>query len=80
MGLTPRITRVGPDLMPYEALSFPAFDYFALLEEDWEDSDLLTRVEYMLLIRSRVRRKGPLRRPAGSDGPSSGDRRPTTSS
>lgn len=50
MGLTPRITRVGENLMPYEALSFPAFRYHPLLEETWEDSDLLARVEYMLLI------------------------------
>jgi DNA mismatch repair protein MutH len=58
MGLTPRITRLGPDLMPYESLSFPAFDYFALLEEDWDDSDLLSRVEYMLLIPVQGPKKG----------------------
>ena len=50
MGLTPRITRVRDDLMPYEALSFPAFRYRPLLEETWEDSDLLARIEYMLLV------------------------------
>jgi DNA mismatch repair protein MutH len=50
MGLTPRITRVRDDLMPYEALSFPAFRYHLLLEETWEDSDLLARIEYMLLV------------------------------
>jgi DNA mismatch repair endonuclease MutH len=50
MGLTPRIARVRDDLMPYEALSFPAFRYYPLLEETWEDSDLLARVEYMLFI------------------------------
>ena len=50
MGLTPRITRVDGDLMPYEALSFPAFRYHPLLEETWEDSDLLARIEYMLLV------------------------------
>ncbi len=27
MGLTPRITRVRDDFMPYESLSFPAFRY-----------------------------------------------------
>jgi DNA mismatch repair endonuclease MutH len=58
MGLTPRVTRVGPDLMPYESLSFPAFAYFVLLEEDWADSDLLSRVEYMLLIPVRGPKKG----------------------
>jgi DNA mismatch repair protein MutH len=50
MGLTPRITRVGENLMPYEATSFPAFRYNALLEEEWDDSDLLARVEYMLFV------------------------------
>ena len=43
MGLTPRMSRVNADLMPYEALSFPAFRYKELLEETWEDSDLLSR-------------------------------------
>lgn len=50
MGLTLRMTRVNPDLRPYEALSFPAFRYRELLEETWEDSDLLSRVESMLLV------------------------------
>ena len=50
LGLTLRITRVGPNLMPYEALSFPAFSYQGLLDELWEDSDLLSRVEYMLIV------------------------------
>jgi DNA mismatch repair protein MutH len=50
MGLTPRITRVDDHLMPYEALSFPAFRYHPLLEEIWEDSDLLAHIEYMLLV------------------------------
>lgn len=50
MGLTPRTTRVRDDLMPYESLSFPAFRYYPLLEESWEDSDLLARIEYMLFV------------------------------
>ena len=50
MGLTPRVTRVADDLMPYEATSFPAFRYRDVLEETWEDSDLLSRVEYMLFL------------------------------
>jgi DNA mismatch repair protein MutH len=50
MGLTPRITRVRADLMPYEATSFPAFRYLSLLEEAWDDSDLLARLEYMLFV------------------------------
>jgi DNA mismatch repair protein MutH len=50
IGVTPRMTRVSSDLMPYEALSFPAFRYSELLEETWEDSDLLSRIEYMLIV------------------------------
>jgi DNA mismatch repair endonuclease MutH len=58
MGLTLRISRVSPDLTPYESLSFPAFAYRELLEETWEDSDLLSRVEYMLLVPIHGPRKG----------------------
>ena len=58
MGLTPRIARVRDDLMPYEALSFPAFRYHSLLEETWEDSDLLARIEYMLLVPVHGQTKG----------------------
>ena len=50
MGLTPRTTRVRDDFMPYESTSFPAFKYQAILEEEWEDSDLLAQVEYMLFL------------------------------
>ena len=50
MGLTLRMTRVSPDLQPYEALSFPAFRYNDLLGETWEESDLLRRVQYMLFV------------------------------
>ena len=57
MGITPRITRVDADLMPYEATSFPAFRYRAFVEEDWDDSDLLARIEYMLFVPVHGRRK-----------------------
>ena len=57
MGLTPRTMRVDTSLMPYEALSFPAFRYEELLEETWEDSDLLSRVEYMLIVPVRGQTK-----------------------
>jgi DNA mismatch repair protein MutH len=50
MGLTPRVTRVGSDLMPYESTSFPAFRYRSLITETWEESDLLSRVEFMLFL------------------------------
>lgn len=48
--LTIRMSRVGPDLLPYEAMSFPAFTHHELAEEDWEDSDLLSRIEHMLIV------------------------------
>jgi DNA mismatch repair protein MutH len=49
-GLMLRVSRVTAGFDPYESLSFPAFVNSELLEESWEDSDLLSRVEYMLLI------------------------------
>lgn len=50
IGPTVRMTRVGPDLYPYEALSFPAFRHLELVEEDWEDSTLLSQIERMLIV------------------------------
>lgn len=58
MGLTPRVTRVGSDLRPYESTSFPAFRYAELVLEDWEDSELLARVEYMLFLPLKGLAKG----------------------
>jgi DNA mismatch repair endonuclease MutH len=49
-GLTLRVSRMTPGSDPYESLSFPTFAISELLEERWEDSDLLSRVEYMLVI------------------------------
>jgi DNA mismatch repair protein MutH len=49
-GLTVRSPRVSPELEPYESISFPAFDYNELLEEEWEDSDLLSHVEQMVFV------------------------------
>jgi DNA mismatch repair protein MutH len=49
-GLTTRILSVSPSGRPYEATSFPAFDHFELLEEEWEDSDLRSRLERILFI------------------------------
>ncbi len=57
MGLTPRVSRVDSTSMPYESLSFPAFRYKELIEETWEDSDLLSRVEYMLVLPLQGKRK-----------------------
>jgi DNA mismatch repair endonuclease MutH len=50
MGATLRSPRVRPDLLPYEAVSFPAFRYADLIDESWTDSDLLARIEYMLFV------------------------------
>ena len=50
MGLTPRVMRVDSNLMPYESTSFPSSPYGEVLAETWEDSDLLSRVEYMLFL------------------------------
>jgi DNA mismatch repair endonuclease MutH len=47
-GPTLRTPRVGANLLPYEAVSFPHFVILELTEEDWEDSGLLAHVEYML--------------------------------
>jgi DNA mismatch repair endonuclease MutH len=49
VGPTVRVPRVGPDLLPYEAVSFPAFRHMELAEETWEDSALLSYVEHMLI-------------------------------
>lgn len=50
VGPTVRMTRVGPDLFPYEAMSFPAFRHLELAEEEWEDSALLAQIEHMLIV------------------------------
>jgi DNA mismatch repair protein MutH len=57
MGLTPRVTRVDDGLMPYESTSFPVFRYRDVIQEDWEDSDLLGCIEYMLFLPVVGRRK-----------------------
>lgn len=49
-GLTLRVSRVDGDLMPYEALSFPAFRYAQLLEEEWESSRLLADAGFILFL------------------------------
>lgn len=48
-GLIVRTPRLDPSGLPYEAISFPAFRYMELKEETWEDSTLLSQIEYMLL-------------------------------
>ena len=48
--LTVKMSRVGPDLLPYEGMSFPAFRHLELADEEWQDSDLLSRIEQMLIV------------------------------
>jgi DNA mismatch repair protein MutH len=48
LGLTVRVPRVDSGLMPYEAVSFPIFKHVELVDEAWQDSLLLSYVEYML--------------------------------
>lgn len=57
MGVTIRTTRVSQDLRPYEAMSFPAFRYMELIEEEWEDSDLLSRLDGLFIFPLEGRRK-----------------------
>lgn len=49
LGLTVRVPWVDPNFSPYEHVSFPAFRHLELVEEEWEDSLLLSYIEYMLL-------------------------------
>ena len=48
--LTVKLTPVGPDQLPYEAMSFPAFRHAEIVDETWEDSDLLSRIEQLLIV------------------------------
>lgn len=48
LGLTVRVPRVDPNLLPYEHISFPSFRHVDLVNEDWNDSLLLSYIEYML--------------------------------
>jgi DNA mismatch repair protein MutH len=48
--VTVRVPRVDAEMLPYEAVSFPAFRSLELAEEEWDESDLLSRIQHMLLI------------------------------
>ena len=50
MGISVKTTRISPDGMPYEAMSFPAFRYLELIEEIWEESTLLTQLDGLLFV------------------------------
>lgn len=50
LGLEIKVVPVAPDAMPYESMSFPAFDHRELVGEEWQDSDLLAHLQHMVLI------------------------------
>lgn len=45
-----RTIRLKANGMPKEDISFPAFDYIKLIEEDWEDSDFRSLIERRFLF------------------------------
>ena len=49
-GVDLRIVQCDESLMPYESLSFPAFRYQELIREDWEQSELLSRLDRFLFV------------------------------
>jgi DNA mismatch repair protein MutH len=50
MGITVRTTRVSPEMFPYEAMSFPAFRYMQLVDEEWTDSALLDQLDGLFIF------------------------------
>lgn len=50
LGLTPRAPSVNEGLLPYQNISFPAFDHQVLADEEWEDSALFSTISYMLFV------------------------------
>jgi DNA mismatch repair endonuclease MutH len=49
-GIDLRVVQVDEAMQPYEALSFPAFRYQELIREDWEESELLSRLDRFLFV------------------------------
>jgi DNA mismatch repair protein MutH len=49
-GVDLRVVQVDDSMMPYEALSFPAFRYQELIREDWEESELLSRLDRFMFV------------------------------
>ena len=58
LGVEIKFFPVTPDGTPREAMSFPSFDHRELAEEEWEDSDLLARVQNMVLVPFLREQKG----------------------
>jgi DNA mismatch repair protein MutH len=50
VGIDLRVVQVDESMCPYEALSFPAFRYQELIREDWDESELLSRLNRFLLV------------------------------
>jgi DNA mismatch repair protein MutH len=49
-GIKMRTVRLKPSGRPKEGFPFPAFDYFEVLESEWEDSDFLGNLEQKYLF------------------------------
>lgn len=49
-GVEVKTTPISPSGKPWESMSFPAFRYRELADEDWEDSDLLSRLNRLFII------------------------------
>lgn len=50
LGLELKTLPLGPNALPFEATSFPAFDPRELADEEWEDCDLLARLQNVLFV------------------------------
>lgn len=49
-GVELKTIRVNKDWMPAEAMSFPAFKYMEIIDEDWEDSSFFGKIEQKFLF------------------------------
>lgn len=49
-GIQVKTLKIGPNGMPFESMSFPAFKYAELVKEDWEHSTLKRILSRMLLV------------------------------
>lgn len=49
-GIDLRVVQTDGSLMPYESLSFPAFRYQELIREDWESSELMSRLDRFIYV------------------------------
>jgi DNA mismatch repair protein MutH len=45
-----QVVQADHSLWPYEALSFPAFRFQELIREDWDQSELLSRLDRFLFV------------------------------